>query len=284
MAPCRFDADRTLLRSGEGVVNQLRLSAICAMLMAMGKLSTKWANRVNRAAGLLYPPECLFCHVPMEISGCCPACLEDIRVYTDRVCSRCGRALTDDLVPGPCGRCLKSPPFQKETVSLFIYRGVVREAILSWKLGGDDAAIRWLVTASEQRLKELFRPEDLLLPVPMPLSRMRRSGQHHAADLARLLARTAGCRWDWRLLRRRGEQPRQSSLPKVARRRNLRKGFYLNDDYWQSLQLEKQENSRVWIVDDILTTGATLHFAAGALRSLKRPVYAFSLTRTPNQL
>lgn len=186
-------------------------------------------------------------------------------------------------MPGPCGSCLKSPPFQDETVSLFVYKGMVREAVLNWKLGGDDAAVRWLVAASEQRLKALFRPGDLLLPVPMPLSRMRQSGQHHAANLARILAETAGCRWEWRLLRRRGQQPRQSELTKVARHKNLRKDFCLNGDYLQSLQLERQEDGRLWIVDDILTTGATLHYAARALRSLKRPVHAFSLTRTPYQ-
>ena len=74
------------------------------------------------------------------------------------ICSRCGVSLTDDLAPGPCGRCLSSPPFQQQTVSLFHYQGPVRDAILGWKLGGDDAAVQWLIETSGPRLKALIQP------------------------------------------------------------------------------------------------------------------------------
>jgi len=254
------------------------------MLFGMGRLSTKWNGWVNKGGALLFPPGCLFCHMPLDREGCCRKCLQEIKPYPATVCVRCGQALSADLAPGPCGNCLNSPPFQQETISLFVYQGAVRDAILAWKLGGDDAAIRWLINTSEQRLKALFHPDDLLLPVPMPLSRMRKSGQHHAANLARMIAGVAGCEWNWQLLRRRGEQDRQSALSGAARRKNLRKSFYLNGDY----PAERQESGRlkgrrVWVVDDILTTGATLHHASKALRGLQQPVYAFSLARTPHK-
>ncbi len=165
-------------------------------------------------------------------------------------------------------------------MSLFAYKGGVREALLRWKLGGDDAAIRWLLNVAENRLTELFKPEDLLLPVPMPLSRMRKSGQHHAADLCRMIAQVTGSTWDWRILRRRGVQVRQSALSGVARRKNLRKSFHVDGDYLESVGLRKGMTGKLWVVDDIVTTGATLHHAAKALRPLKQPVYAFSLART----
>lgn len=254
------------------------------MLFAMGRLSTKCGKWVNRAGDLLFPPCCLFCHASVKGSGCCRACLQDIQPFVDSVCARCGKALSEDLAPGPCGKCLRSPPFQIETTALFAYQGAVRDAILAWKLGGDDAAVHWLIETSSQRLKALFKPDDLLLPVPMPLSRMRKSGQHHAADLTRMIADVVGCEWEWQLLRRRGEQERQSALSGVARRKNLRKSFHLNNDYLQSIQLERSisehGSGRIWIVDDILTSGATLHCASKALRSLRQPVYAFSLART----
>jgi predicted amidophosphoribosyltransferase len=165
-------------------------------------------------------------------------------------------------------------------VSLFAYQGGVREALLRWKLGSDDAAIHWLLNVAENRLTELFKPEDLLLPVPMPLARMRQSGQHHAADLCRMIAQVTGSTWDWRVLRRRGMQERQSALSGVARRKNLRKSFHVDRDYSESIGLKKSMEGKLWVVDDIVTTGATLHHAAKALRPLKQPVYAFSLART----
>jgi len=152
--------------------------------------------------------------------------------------------------------------------------------MLRWKLGSDDAAVRWLIGVAENRLTELFKPEDMLLPVPMPLSRMRKSGQHHAADLCRMIAQVTGSTWDWRILRRRGQQARQSELSGVARRKNLRKSFYVDEDYLKLIRLDKGITGKVWVVDDIVTTGTTLDYAAKALRPLKHPVHAFSLART----
>jgi len=261
------------------------------MLMGMGKLSTKWRPLVNKGVNdwvnkgveLLFPPGCFFCHVRLDKPGCCATCLDGIRPCSTMVCQRCGVALPDDLAPGPCGRCLSSPPFQQQTVNLFDYQGAVRDAILSWKLDGDERAVHWLIETSAARLRDLIQPEDLLLPVPMPLSRMRKSGQHHAADLARMMAEVTGCAWDWQLLRRVGEQERQSALSGVARRKNLRKSFSLNSDHWDKYWKSNQLKGRIWVVDDILTTGATLNYASKALHPLKQPIYALSLARTPKE-
>jgi len=190
--------------------------------------------------------------------------------------------LPAELAPGPCGKCLIRPPFQQQTRSLFLYRGAVRDAVLQWKLAGDEAAVRWLIRSSEEALRTVFDSRDLLLPVPMPLSRMRHYGHHHAANLTRWIAEMVGCCWEWRVLRRNGEQPRQSSLAGRARRRNLSKAFVVRND--QLLRLEHglgsdSSHGRIWIVDDILTTGATLHHCAAALRGLHRPIHVFSLAR-----
>jgi len=251
------------------------------MLDGMNTLSTRANNMVNRLSGLLFPPVCLFCHKPMpDDAGCCAACLADIAIWPHTICSRCGSELPAAMAPGPCGRCLNKPPAQAQTHSLYAYHGSVRDAILDWKLQGHDAAVRWLVRQAMPGLRVQLGPHDLLLPVPMPLSRMRTSGQHHAANLCRWIACGAGCAWDWRLLRRIGEQPRQSALSGQARRKNLRKAFALADDYrprWQSLA---EQIDVVWIVDDILTTGSTLHYASRASLKLGKPVHVLSLART----
>lgn len=183
------------------------------------------------------------------------------------------------MAPGPCGRCLTKPPVQAETLSIYAYKGPVRDAILNWKLQGQDGGVRWLLDAAMPRINELINADDLLLPVPMPLSRMRRSGVHHSADLCRWLAAGTGCNWDWQLLRRVGEQPRQSALSGSARRKNLRSAFALSSD----CLLRASECAAIWIVDDILTTGSTLNFAARATRPLQKEVKVLSLARTLNR-
>jgi len=251
------------------------------MLDGMNALSTKAAGMVNRVGHLLFPPACLFCHTPMPSgNGCCTECLADISIWPHSLCQRCGIELPEAMVPGPCGHCLKKPPAQVRTHSLYRYHGPVREAILGWKLQGHEAGAHWLIEQAMPGLREYMDIHALLLPVPMPLSRMRKSGQHHAANLCRWIADGTGCQWDWRLLRRIGEQPRQSALAGQARRKNLRKAFALADDYaprWQDLA---GQITSIWIVDDILTTGSTLHYTARASLKLGKPVNVLSLART----
>jgi len=251
------------------------------MLDGMNTLSTKASHAVNRLSDLLFPPACLFCHAPMPSGSCCCAtCLADIAIWSHSTCARCGVELPETMAPGPCGHCLSNPPAQSQTHSLYRYHGPVREAILGWKLQGHEAGVRWLVEQAMPGLRQQVGERCLLLPVPMPLSRMRKHGQHHAANLCRWIAKGAACGWEWRLLRRVGEQPRQSALSGQARRKNLRKAFALADDYrslWQDLAGRIDE---VWIVDDILTTGSTLHYAARASLKLGKPVKVLSLART----
>lgn len=246
------------------------------MLMRMDGLSTAWPRWVDDMARALFPPTCRFCRRPVVgQEPVCADCARSVHVETRHVCRCCGRPLPRELVPGPCGRCLHHPPPQLETVSLYRYEGAVRAAVLAWKLSGDDGGLRWLLQVAEARIRECLGADDLLIPVPMPLPRMRVSGQHHAADLCRMLAGIAGSTWDWRLLRRVGAQPRQSELSGLARRRNLGRAFRVDVDAVVPGDLP----SRLWLVDDILTTGTTARSAARALAVLDRPVHVLTLAR-----
>lgn len=247
------------------------------MLLGMPTLSTNIGGLVNGLLQAAFPPVCLFCHQAQAAdTPCCTNCLEGIKVWPPATCRHCGDILPETLAPGPCGHCLQRPPAQITTTSLFHYSGPVREALLAFKLQAHPAALDWLLDAATPRLRSIFQSTDLLVPVPMPLSRMRSAGQHHAAELCRRIAARTGCQWDWQILGRQGEQARQSSLSGAARRRNLHKAFTLRSDALHNMQ----STGRLWIIDDILTTGATLHHAAKALKPLTDEVHAFSIARS----
>ena len=141
----------------------------------------------------------------------------------------------------------------------------------------------WLLDTAAARLQTLFGPHSLLLPVPMPLSRMRRAGRHHAADLCRAIAGRTDSLVDWHVLRRSGTQQRQSSLSGRARRKNLCNAFRVDTDYRSAEAAGGASGMRVWVVDDIMTTGATMHYACRTLQRAGIQASAFSLTRLPGK-
>jgi len=254
----------------------LQLSGMTGMLDTMSSLSTFLSSGVNSLRDTLLPPTCVFCHSPVATyQACCMDCARTLHVWPKHVCHLCGKTISEDIAPGPCGHCLAKPPLQAQMLSLYTYAGPVRTAILAWKLQSDDAGLQWLIRTAEAKLETIFSPEDTLLPIPMPISRMRKAGCHHAADLCKMICKVTGSRMNHQILRRVGTQQRQSSLPRTERWNNLRKAFRVADDY----PAHPGAKARLWIVDDIRTTGATLYYACRALKSLGHPVHAFSLAR-----
>ncbi|MDQ6968072.1 MAG: ComF family protein, partial [Mariprofundaceae bacterium] len=81
----------------------------------------------------------------------------------------------------------------------------------------------------------------------------------------------------WKILRRIGSQQRQSALSGAQRRKNLRKAFAVDTDYWHR---RDRVSGRIWVIDDIITTGMTVHFASKALSAISNEIHVLSLTRT----
>ncbi|MDQ6980302.1 MAG: ComF family protein [Ghiorsea sp.] len=244
----------------------------------------------------IFPPACPTCkkvHVTRAINtkpaninlaeqyDCCADCLQNIHLAQISTCYHCGITLPESLAPGPCGHCLTQPPPQQHTRNVFVYRDTVRTALLAWKLQGQSTGLHWLLQSSTPTLQQIFSPNDLLIPVPMPLSRMRRSGLHHSADLCQRIAQITSSQVCHTLLRRTGNHTRQSSLKGKQRLSNLRKAFMLTNDY--QTQLDKYNvQGKIWVVDDILTTGATLRHACKVMKKTQHPIFAFALARTPS--
>jgi ComF family protein len=118
---------------------------------------------------------------------------------------------------------------------------------------------------------------DLVVPVPLHPNRLRSRGFNPAAILARALARRVAVDVDPVALRRVRDTPSQTGLDARARRRNVRHAFRVRRG-WHA-------PPRIWIVDDVVTTGSTLREAARALRLAgAETVTGVCAARTPRHL
>jgi ComF family protein len=160
-----------------------------------------------------------------------------------------------------CGSCRKRRPGFDYARSAARYEDALREALHAFKFRGRRALAAplgdLLAEAVEGRLPH--GDPDLLVPVPLHPRRERERGFNQAALLARRVGRAWGCRVGDRVLARAVATPSQTELDAPARRANVRGAFRLR-------RPELIVGRHVVLVDDILTTGATLSECARCLR------------------
>lgn len=220
-----------------------------------------------RLGGLLCPPRCPVCRERAgERDGLCPACAAALP-WNRCACRRCALPLPFATGPAPdptpasagpiCGACLRRPPPLHETHAIFVYGFPVDRLLPRFKFHHDLAAGRLLARWMARSLAAATRPE-ALIALPLHRARLRTRGYDQALELARPLARALELPLlEGRLRRTRATAP-QSRLEAQARRRNLRDAFTVAE--------AARLPAHVALIDDVMTTGATLHAAAKALR------------------
>lgn len=206
----------------------------------------------------LYAPTCLLCDTPgHDGMDLCPGCMDSLP-YAIHACPRCAIALPAEAPPTtPCGRCQKKPPAFDAATTLFRYEEPVRHLLHALKFGHRHACARLLGEMLAARLAQLPERPQLIVPVPLHPKRYAERGYNQSLELARPLSKHLGIPLDTKHCRRVRPTAPQSQLTALQRRRNLRGAF----------QIEGKIPARhVAILDDIVTTGATVSELARALK------------------
>ncbi|NII12241.1 ComF family protein [Oleiagrimonas sp. C23AA] len=201
-----------------------------------------------------WPGRCLLCgdYGADGLDLCCACCAE--LPYNAHGCVRCAVPLP--LNVAMCGRCQRRPPPWHSAWVPFRYAWPLDRLETRFKFGADLAAGRTL--ARLMATQSLPCRPDMLLPVPLHRARLRRRGYNQALELARDLARAHRMILHSDGLRRLRATTAQSQLDAMTRRRNVRGAFVVRPGMsWPS---------HVALVDDVMTTGATLAECARVLR------------------
>lgn len=218
---------------------------------------------LRRAGALVWPSRSI---VSGEVDGSEGAVPPDDfarLVFIDApLCRRCGLPLEVDLGPdGVCGACRARPPRWGRARAALVYDDVSRKAVLDLKRTGRRDGLATLARWMQRAGRELLAEADLIVPVPLHYRRLVSRGFNQAGWLAAAVARESGVPVHPAALKRIKATASQGGLSARARRANVAGAFTLRQ------AARRQVNGRrVLLVDDVLTTGATLE---GCVRALK---------------
>lgn len=215
-------------------------------------MAPAWLARWAKAP----PGRCAVCgRWPAE--PVCEACIAQFARPQPR-CATCAGPVPAGV--GTCGACLADPPPLAACLAAVPYAYPWSGLVARFKFNG-EAGWAGALAARMARIPGLateLAGADLVLPMPLAPRRLAERGFNQAALLARQLARG---RVDGTLLLRLRETPAQASLDRAGRVRNMRHAFGV-----EPLRAHEVRGAALLLVDDVMTTGATLHAAADALR------------------
>jgi len=215
-----------------------------------------------RLTDLVVPPVCLSCQTPLSgHNALCPDCWQQIDFIQVPLCDRLGIPLPFDTG----GRMISAaavanPPVYRRARAVASYDGVMRCLIHGFKYS-DRHDLRslfgnWL----QQAGGELLRDADIIVPVPLNRLRLLRRRFNQAAILSGELGRLTGIDHIPTTLRRVRATPTQVGLTHDQRRRNVRGAFVVGRK-----ERPRITGRRILLIDDVITTGATVDACAKAL-------------------
>lgn len=179
-----------------------------------------------------------------------------------------------------CNACTQAPPAYDATLALADYRApldlLARGLKFRARLALGDEFARRLALAAQDMFDAQGMP-DIVIPVPLSRERLIERGYNQAWQIARPLAQRLNARADATLVRRVLHTAPQSKLDRDTRRRNVGRAFALKPSHACTLN-----GAHVGVVDDVMTSGATLDALAHALKAAgARRVTNFVALRTP---
>jgi len=221
-------------------------------------LRSSWSRRLLDAARLTLPQRCALCVAPAADGLLCNPCAADL----PRIIGACP-ACALPAINGFCGACLAKPPPWSRATAAFVYAFPVDRLLVELKYRGQLALADWAGASLAARVEATLAarsdgaPPQYVSALPLASARQRERGFNQAREIARRVAHVLALPLATPLKRASGAIP-QTALAWRDRARNVRGAFVVCDDV---------RGARIALVDDVMTTGATL---AEATRTLLR--------------
>ncbi len=202
--------------------------------------------------GLVFGGSCFLCRGAAEGLLCAP-CDADLPRLAGPLCPRCALASASGAL---CGRCIARPPQFDATVAALGYAFPADVLVQALKFQGELSLAPFLGELLATRVRD--SRVDCIIPVPLSPRRLSERGYNQAIEIARVVARATRARLDAGLCERTRDTAAQIGLPLPERAANVRGAFHCP---------RMLGGMSIAVVDDVMTTGATLDEIARTLKA-----------------
>lgn len=215
---------------------------------------------LQSAIQFLYPPQCLSCREDTSLDfALCGACWRETSFITGLVCDACGTPLPGQEENGliHCDTCIQSPPAWGKGRAALLYNGVARRLVLALKHGDHQEMVAPMVSWLAGCVGDLVVKTTVIAPVPLHPRRLFIRRFNQSALLAGKLAKEMNLSFSPDLILRQKSTRIQDGLSREERFENQHGAFQIHPERQGIMQ-----NKPVLLIDDVMTTGATLSACA----------------------
>lgn len=211
----------------------------------------------------LLPPQCMICNSIVETRATlCSNCWPTVSFIADPYCQCCGLPFDYDAgADALCAACIAKPPAWDRARSVMQYNDASAHLVMALKHGDRHDAVPMFTAWLKRVGQEFLDSADLIVPVPLHRRRLFTRRFNQAALLSQALGELAGVPSVPDLMTRTRHTPSQAGLGATERQKNVRNAFRIRAGFEASAK-----GAHILLVDDVLTTGATLNACATALK------------------
>ena len=220
---------------------------------------------LEKLIDFILPPRCIVTGEIVDRQGMiAPEIWGQLNFISDPQCVRCGYPFDFEQkgvgINNLCASCLRQPPIYGKLRSSLFYDNTSRDIILAFKHGDRTHAAPSFMPWLYQAGRELIDQVDFIVPVPLHRYRLLKRRYNQAAILAQYFSKETNIPCLLRALKRQKYTQTQGYLRESARKRNVKNAFSIS-----SKEADKLKGTRILLIDDVYTTGATVTECANTL-------------------
>ncbi len=236
------------------------------------------ANIISKLTNFILPPRCL-CgkKIVAENNSICGECYGDCGIVNALECHKCGNPQEFDFGKHAiCGECISNEPAFDQARFAFKYNALTARIITRMKYGDKTQSVKKVADFMISKIPAFEQRPDIITSIPISNKKLFSRKFNQSADITSHISRATNIMSDNHILRRAKNVPPQASLKRAERLKNM-KGVFIID----RKKLDKIKDKTILLIDDVMTTGATINEATGILKnSGVSKVYVLTFAKT----